>query len=250
VKPRRRARVVCLLPEAVPRQRQHLNGEHSIIIEQEKKNIRILTYRLAAMSEPVSRETQRTVVHIETHLSPAHAASINPRAHGHQHHQHHHPASRAQQHQYHNANEHAEAVMATFHDQMLDLAYKNTPESAEEAHDIAHMLLERAQLPLAFRVRAHVVLASGKTAYLHHAREAVRFAEMGRDIYGPGSTPESRAAVQDLLWEAREALRRAERDMELFNDINQRIQTGDLKLKKGENISYGNVNGRSTAQDR
>ena len=136
-------------------------------------------------------------------------------------------------------------VMATFHGQMMTLAYENTPQSTEEAHDIAHMLLERAELPLAFRVRAHIVLASGKTDYLHHAKEAVRFAEMGREIFDLGKTPESKAAVEDLLWEAREALRRAERDMKELEDLRKKIKAGELKWKKGEKLLYGNINGKS-----
>jgi hypothetical protein len=127
---------------------------------------------------------------------------------------------------------------------MMGLSYKNTAESSKQASEIAHMLLERAELPLASRVHAHVVLATGKTAYLHHAQEAVRFAEMGREIYGPGSTPEAQAAVADLLWQAREMLRRAERDMKELEDIRKRVKSGELKVKKGEKIMYGNKNGK------
>jgi hypothetical protein len=127
---------------------------------------------------------------------------------------------------------------------MMELSYKNTAESSKQASEIAHMLLERAELPLAFRVHAHVVLATGKTAYLHHAQEAVRFAEMGREIYGSGSTPEAQAAVADLLWQARETLRRAERDMKELEDIRKRVKSGELKVKKGEKIMYGNKNGK------
>ena len=68
---------------------------------------------------------------------------------------------------------------------------------------------------------------------------------MGRDIYGPGKTSESRLAVEDLLWEARETLRRAERDMEELKDLKKRIKAGEVKWKKGEKLTYGNINGTS-----
>jgi hypothetical protein len=84
-----------------------------------------------------------------------------------------------------------------------------------------------------------------KTAYLHHAQEAVRFAEKGREIHGPGKTSESRVAVEGLLWEAREILRRAERDMEELKDLRKRIKAGEVKWEKGEKLRYGNINGIS-----
>ncbi|CAD0045800.1 unnamed protein product [Aureobasidium pullulans] len=74
-------------------------------------------------------------------------------------------------------HENSEAVMAAFHDKMMALAEENTAQSATEAHEIAHLLLEHAELPLAIRARAHIVLSSGKTNYLHHAQEAVRIAQ-------------------------------------------------------------------------
>ncbi|THX33427.1 hypothetical protein D6D12_01555 [Aureobasidium pullulans] len=103
---------------------------------------------------------------------------------------------------------------------MMALAEENTAQSVTEAHEIAHLLLEHAELPLAIRARAHIVLSSGKTNYLHHAQEAVRIAQKGRDIFGPGSTPEAKAAVDGLLKKA-----------------------GTLKLKKDEKLLYGNING-------
>jgi hypothetical protein len=142
-------------------------------------------------------------------------------------------------------HQHSEMDMAAFHDQMMALAHENTPESSKEAYGIAELLLECAELPLAFRVRARIVLACGKTAYLHHAQEAVRFAEKGREIYGPGKTSESRVAVEGLLWEARETLRRAERDMEELKDLRKRIKTGEVKWEKGEKLRYSNINGIS-----
>jgi hypothetical protein len=116
----------------------------------------------------------------------------------------------------------AEHNLALLDKDMMELSYKNTAETSKQASEIAHMLLERAELPLAFRVHAHVVLATGDTAYLHHAQEATRFAKVGGEIYGSGDTPEARAAVADLLWQAREVLRRAERDMKKLEDIRER----------------------------
>ncbi|THW28852.1 hypothetical protein D6D02_00015 [Aureobasidium pullulans] len=133
-------------------------------------------------------------------------------------------------------HENSEKVMAAFHDKMMALAEENTAQSATEAHEIAHLLLEHAELPLAIRARAHIVLSSGKTNYLHHAQEAVRIAQKGRDIFGPGSTPEAKAAAEGML-------RRAERDMEELEDLKARKKAGTLKLKKDEKLLYGNING-------
>ncbi|THZ73920.1 hypothetical protein D6C85_03771 [Aureobasidium pullulans] len=172
--------------------------------------------------------------------------------HGAREHEHNHKNS-AHQHVTHHQtsiHENSEKVMAAFHDQMMALAEENTPQSATEAHEIAHLLLERAELPLAIRARAHIVLSSGKTNYLHHAQEAVRIAQKGRDIFGPGSTPEAKAAVDGLLWEAEGMLRRAERDMEELADLRARRKAGTLKLKKGEKLLYGNINGASNPPPR
>ncbi|TIA68070.1 hypothetical protein D6C76_08345 [Aureobasidium pullulans] len=128
--------------------------------------------------------------------------------------------------------ENSEKAMAASHDQMMALCEENTPESLSEAHDIAHMLLERAELPLAFRTRAHMVLSGGKTDYLCHAQEAVRIAEKGRDIFGPGKTAQEKYAVEALLWQAREMLRRAERDMKELEDIRARKRAGTLKARR------------------
>ncbi|TIA03434.1 hypothetical protein D6C82_01879 [Aureobasidium pullulans] len=133
-------------------------------------------------------------------------------------------------------HENSEKVMAAFHDKVMALAEENTAQSATEAHEIAHLLLEHAELPLAIRARAHIVLSSGKTNYLHHAQEAVRIAQKGRDIFGPGSTPEAKAAAEGML-------RRAERDMEELEDLKARKKAGTLKLKKDEKLLYGNING-------
>ncbi|THW89007.1 hypothetical protein D6D15_05595 [Aureobasidium pullulans] len=127
--------------------------------------------------------------------------------------------------------ENSEKAMAASHDQMMALCEENTPESLSEAHNIAHMLLERAELPLAFRTRAHM--------------EAVRIGEKGRDIFGPGKTAQEKYAVEALLWQAREMLCRAERDMKELEDIRARKRAGTLKRKKGKKLLYGNINNES-----
>jgi len=194
------------------------------------------------MSERVSAAAQQAAVPTQTLYPPRHGGSK------HNHHQHdHHSHCQAQTDQFQGPHEHTERAMADFTRQMMELADKNTPKSRKEAYDIAHMLLRRAELPLESRVRAHIVLGCGRVAYLHHAQEAVRFAEMGREIYGPGKTPESQAALEDLLWEARETLRRAERDMEELRDIDARIEAGELTVKKGDTLVYGNKNGMSNS---
>ena len=69
-----------------------------------------------------------------------------------------------------------------------------------------------AELPLEIRAHAHIVLALGFDKYLLRAQEAVRVAEKGRKIFGPGKTPAVRALLEKLLEEARAILRRAELD--------------------------------------
>ncbi|THX83579.1 hypothetical protein D6D04_02892 [Aureobasidium pullulans] len=189
---------------------------------------------ITAMSDRVSPTGQQAAVPTENPPSPQHA-----NGHGH-HHEHHHRTA-----QYGgniNPHETTEHDMAVFDRQMMALSEENTLASHIQACEIAEMFLERAELPLAFRVHAHIVLGCGKNDYLHHANEAVRFAEMGQRIYGPGKTPEAQAAVKDLMWQARETLRRAERDMEELEGIKESVKAGHLKLKSGQKLVYGNLN--------
>ncbi|THV82912.1 hypothetical protein D6D29_04282 [Aureobasidium pullulans] len=193
---------------------------------------------ITAMSDRVSPTGQQAAVPTENPPSPQHA-----NGHGH-HHEHHHRTA-----QYGgniNPHETTEHDMAVFDRQMMALSEENTLASHIQACEIAEMFLERAELPLAFRVHAHIVLGCGKNDYLHHANEAVRFAEMGQRIYGPGKTPEAQAAVKDLMWQARETLRRAERDMEELEGIKESVKAGHLKLKSGQKLVYGNLNGEAS----
>lgn len=97
------------------------------------------------------------------------------------------------------ANEESESVLAGFHDRMVACSYENTTESAAEAKKIALMLLEKADLPLAYRARAHMILSRGDGDYLYHAREAVRIVEKGLAIFGPSNTPKEKATADELL---------------------------------------------------
>ncbi|KAG2161839.1 hypothetical protein JADG_001578 [Aureobasidium aubasidani] len=178
---------------------------------------------ITAMSDRVSPTAQQAAVPTENSPSPRH------------HEHHHHTAQYGGNINPHETTEH---VMAVFDRQMMALSEENTPASQIQACEIAEMLLERAELPLAFRVHAHIVLGCGKNGYLHHANEAVRFAEMGQRIYGPGKTAEAQAAVEDLMWQARETLRRAERDMEELKGIKDSVKAGHLKLKSGQKLVY------------
>ncbi|THW27087.1 hypothetical protein D6D25_06248 [Aureobasidium pullulans] len=195
------------------------------------------------MNDHITSPAQQAAVPTEDVPAPQHGTREHEHDHNHGTHQHvtNHETS---------IHENSEKVMAAFHDKMMALAEENTAQSATEAHEIAHLLLEHAELPLAIRARAHIVLSSGKTNYLHHAQEAVRIAQKGRDIFGPGSTPEAKAAVDGLLWEAEGMLRRAERDMEELADLRARKKAGTLKLKKGEKLLYGNINGESNPPPR
>ena len=127
------------------------------------------------------------------------------------------------------------------HDQLVTLA--KTKESYPEARELALELLERPDLPLAIRVRAHIILARGKEDYVHHAQKAVRLAERGREAFGPGSTPEARAAVEGLLKRARETLRRAELDLAECERIRAGLRDGSIKKAEGEKIIYGGTYG-------
>lgn len=213
---------------------------HSVIAQKAKIN---LTYPTMKMNDHITSPAQQAAVPTEDVPAPQHGTREHEHDHNHGTHQHvtNHETS---------IHENSEKVMAAFHDKMMALAEENTAQSATEAHEIAHLLLEHAELPLAIRARAHIVLSSGKTNYLHHAQEAVRIAQKGRDIFGPGSTPEAKAAVDGLLWEAEGMLRRAERDMEELADLRARKKAGTLKLKKGEKLLYGNINGESNPPPR
>ncbi|THY91917.1 hypothetical protein D6C95_06227 [Aureobasidium pullulans] len=188
------------------------------------------------MNDHITSSAQRAAVPTENFPAPQDGT------HEHEHHHNHGTHQYVTRHDT-SIHENSEKVMAAFHDKMMALTEENTAQSATEAHEIAHLLLERAEIPLAIRARAHIVLSSGKTNYLHHAQEAVRIAQKGRDIFGPGSTPEAKAAVEGLLWEAEGMLRRAERDMEELEGLKARKKAGTLKLKKGEKLLYGNING-------
>ncbi|KEQ88532.1 hypothetical protein M438DRAFT_331438 [Aureobasidium pullulans EXF-150] len=165
------------------------------------------------MNDHITSPAQQAAVPTEDVPAPQHGTREHEHDHNHGTHQHvtNHETS---------IHENSEKVMAAFHDKMMALAEENTAQSATEAHEIAHLLLEHAELPLAIRARAHIVLSSGKTNYLHHAQEAVRIAQKGRDIFGPGSTPEAKAAGKK--------------------------KAGTLKLKKGEKLLYGNINDDET----
>ncbi|THX59132.1 hypothetical protein D6D06_02364 [Aureobasidium pullulans] len=189
---------------------------------------------ITVMSDRMSPTAQHAAVPTENPPSPQHA-----NGHGHHHEHHHHTAQYGGNINPHETTEH---VMAVFDRQMMALSEENTLASHIQACEIAEMLLERAELPLAFRVHAHIVLGCGKNGYLHHANEAVRFAEMGQRIHGPGKTAEAQAAVEDLMWQARETLRRAERDMEELEGIKESVKAGHLKLKSGQKLVYGNLN--------
>lgn len=143
-------------------------------------------------------------------------------------------------------HENENRLLKMFSDQMMSLAEKDDDPSKTEARNIASMLIMRANLPLLFRVDAHIVLACGNEDYLYHAREAVRVAEWGRELFGSGKTPEAREAVEDLLDRARETLRRAERDSPELKRINECLKAGTIKRpKKGTRIMYGGIHRKS-----
>ncbi|CAD0049472.1 unnamed protein product [Aureobasidium pullulans] len=114
------------------------------------------TENITAMSDRVSPTAQQAAVPTENPPSPQHA-----NGHGHHHEHHHHTAQYGGNISPHETAEH---VMAVFDRQMMALSEENTLASHTQACEIAEMLLERAELPLAFRVHAHIVLGCGKMA--------------------------------------------------------------------------------------
>lgn len=97
----------------------------------------------------------------------------------------------------------------------------------------------RPGLPLAIRVKAHIILARGKDDYVYHAEKAVGFAAKGVKMFGPGSTPEARAAVDRLVKRARSSLRRVERDLAEDQRIRAGLKAESIKKKEGHKIIYG-----------
>jgi hypothetical protein len=176
------------------------------------------------MSDHTSSSAQRTVL----------AANDDERT-SHDHHASHEHASSSSKPT--SINENSKNALAMFHDQMVALA-KNK-ESYPEARELALELLMRLDLPLTIRVRAHIILACGKHDYVHHAQEDMRLAEKGLEMFGPGSTPRARAAVEGLLRRARESLRRAERDSAERQRIRAGLKDGSIKKAEGEKIMYG-----------
>jgi hypothetical protein len=134
-------------------------------------------------------------------------------------------------------NENSKNVLSMIHEQMVTLA-KNK-ESYPEARELALELLMRPDLPLAIRVRAHIIRACDKHDHVHHTQEAVRLAEKGLEMFGPGSTPAARAAVEGLLKRARESLSRAERDSAECQRIRAGLEDGSIKKAEEEKIMYG-----------
>jgi len=127
-------------------------------------------------------------------------------------------------------------------DLMMFYAGNNDECNNDEARDIATQLLTRPNLPLLFRVEAHMVLACGKVDYLYHAREAVHFAELDREELGPGQTSEARDDLEKLLDRARETLRHAEDDSAELKRIKEGLKAGTIKKpQRGVQILYGSL---------
>ncbi|CAD0013264.1 unnamed protein product [Aureobasidium pullulans] len=143
-------------------------------------------------------------------------------------------------------HENSEKVMAAFHDKMMALAEENTAQSATEAHEIAHLLLEHAELPLAIRARAHIVLSSGKTNYLHHAQEAVRIAQKAVTFLVLEAPPKQRQPSTAYCGRQKECSAALSATWRSSQTLGQGKKAGTLKLKKGEKLLYGNINDDET----
>lgn len=94
-------------------------------------------------------------------------------------------------------------VYATLDESMIALHAKG---DTTEAENIAHIIIQDAEVPLKFRVRAHAILSCSRRVgsdYLGHAQKAVHFAELGLP-----STPS--AASLAFVAGAKEMLAKAE----------------------------------------
>jgi len=135
-----------------------------------------------------------------------------------------------------------DSELNSYFNHMMAYAENNDENSNDEARDIASQLLTRPNLPLLFRVGAHMVLACGKVDYLHHAQEAVRLAELGREQLGPDQTSEARDDFENLLDRARETLRHAEDDSAELKRIKEGLKAGTIKKpQRGVQIMYGSL---------
>lgn len=128
----------------------------------------------------------------------------------------------------------SEAVFQALFEQMMTHHRTATEAGAAKADEIALDLIKHAELPLLFRVRAHMVPASGNNAeYMWHAREAVRVAEMGISLFGEGHGS-STGGPAALLADARETLRRAERDFTHMENQRKELEAEGYEVFRGE----------------
>lgn len=85
------------------------------------------------------------------------------------------------------------------------------------------MLLENADLPLAFRARACIIMGcSSQPGYVQWAEEAVRVVKMGIE-YANGAGP----AEQTLLEACEEVLRDAKKDYEELGGYEEKGEEGE-----------------------
>ncbi|KAH0379491.1 hypothetical protein KCU92_g8139, partial [Aureobasidium melanogenum] len=140
-----------------------------------------------------------------------------------------------------------EVVFEALWTHMERLAKSGDKADGVESRRIADQLISHAELPLLYRIRAHMTLACGNDSYVWHAQEAVRLAEKSIALLGSGTEPgeelsEEQAqteqeAEQDLLECARETLRDAEKDFAELQAIrkayNESGSTGKWVVKYG-----------------
>lgn len=113
-------------------------------------------------------------------------------------------------HEYENQSLHqnVETGSESLYDRMEELSAEETEGIIAEAEDIARQLIMNSNLPLLYRVRAHIILGIGQTNFFYHAREAVRICEMAiarfaEEILTANGIP----GEQSLLAKARRVLR-------------------------------------------
>lgn len=111
---------------------------------------------------------------------------------------------------------------------MLELsADEANDESRDKGAELALNLLEHPELPLEIRIQAHIVRACyGEGNPVWHGEEAVRLMEQAMTRLRENGTTTGRAE-ENLLWEAKEALRGAQ-------DLARRMKEVESDNEEGE----------------
>lgn len=143
-----------------------------------------------------------------------------------------------------------EAVFEALWKEMERLAKSGVKAEGDEARRIAHHLISYAELPMLYRIRAHMALACGKHSYVWHAQEAVRLATKSietdwlpkeSEAVSEQQAKKEKEAAQALLKCAQEALDEALKDHAELEAIREEYKksgaTGKWFVKYGGGVA-------------